>query len=44
MASDPKAEIERILAEGVTPGFQTPSRAFGPDFILEIAGTSRQDE
>jgi short subunit dehydrogenase-like uncharacterized protein len=38
------AALARILAGGVASGFQTPSRAFGPDFILEIPGTSRQDE
>jgi short subunit dehydrogenase-like uncharacterized protein len=38
------AALARILGGGVAPGFQTPSRAFGPDFILEIPGTSRQDE
>ena len=27
----------------VTPGFKTPSLAFGPDFILQIKGVSRQD-
>lgn len=34
---------ERVLAGGVAPGFQTPSRAFGADFILEIPGTVRED-
>jgi len=32
------------MAGGVAPGFQTPAGAFGPDFILEIEGTTRQDE
>jgi short subunit dehydrogenase-like uncharacterized protein len=37
------AAAQRILAGGAKPGFQTPSRAFGPDFILEIAGAERED-
>jgi len=37
------AIVERVLAGGVPPGFQTPSSAFGPDFILGIDGVSRQD-
>lgn len=37
------AAARRVLAGGVDAGFQTPSRAFGPDFILEVAGTSRED-
>ncbi|MBC7920002.1 MAG: saccharopine dehydrogenase NADP-binding domain-containing protein [Ferruginibacter sp.] len=36
--------MERVLAGGVTPGFQTPARAFGPDFILEVDGVKRDDE
>jgi len=35
--------VERILAGPVTPGFTTPSRAFGPDFVLEIPGVTRTD-
>ena len=35
--------VEKLLAGGVKPGFQTPSMAFGPDFVLEIEGTSRTD-
>ena len=31
----------RVLAGAVTPGFQTPARQFGADFILAVAGTSR---
>jgi short subunit dehydrogenase-like uncharacterized protein len=34
---------EKILAGNFTPGFQTPSLAYGPDLILEIDGTERQD-
>jgi short subunit dehydrogenase-like uncharacterized protein len=38
------AAVLRVLAGGVPAGFQTPGRAFGPDFILEIEGTTRHDE
>lgn len=34
---------ERVLEGGVAAGFQTPSRAFGADFILELPGTVRED-
>jgi short subunit dehydrogenase-like uncharacterized protein len=37
------AAAGKVLAGGAKPGFQTPSLAFGPDFILEIAGTERED-
>jgi short subunit dehydrogenase-like uncharacterized protein len=37
------AAAEKVLAGGAKPGFQTPSRAFGADFILEIEGTERED-
>jgi short subunit dehydrogenase-like uncharacterized protein len=33
----------RVLAGGVPTGFQTPAMAFGPDFVLSIAGTTRTD-
>jgi short subunit dehydrogenase-like uncharacterized protein len=33
----------RVLAGEVAPGFQTPSRAFGPDFILGFDGVERTD-
>jgi len=36
--------VRRVMAGGVALGFQTPAGAFGPDFILEIEGTTRQDE
>ncbi|HVG34171.1 MAG TPA: saccharopine dehydrogenase NADP-binding domain-containing protein [Pyrinomonadaceae bacterium] len=37
------AIVERVLG-GVAPaGFQTPSLAYGADFILEIEGVSRED-
>lgn len=34
---------ERLLAGGVPAGFNTPSKAFGADFVLEIPGTMRED-
>jgi short subunit dehydrogenase-like uncharacterized protein len=34
---------ERVLAGRAPAGFQTPSLAYGPDFILEFEGCSRQD-
>ncbi len=37
------AIAKRILAEDLKPGFQTPSRAYGADTILEFAGTTRED-
>lgn len=37
------AAVTRVVEGAVPPGFQTPSRAFGPDFILSIPGTARED-
>ena len=37
------AAAEKVLAGGAKPGFQTPSLAFGADFILEMAGSERED-
>ena len=37
------AAAEKVLAGGAISGFQTPSRAFGADFILEIPGVRRED-
>lgn len=37
------AAAQKALGGGARPGFQTPSRAFGKDFILEIPGTQRED-
>jgi len=34
---------ERVMAGDVTPGFHTPSTAFGADVALEFAGVERQD-
>ena len=33
----------RVLRGEAEPGFQTPARAFGPDFSLEVPGTRRED-
>jgi len=35
--------VTRVLDGGVGAGFQTPAKAFGPNFALEIAGTSREE-
>ena len=35
---------KKIVAGQFTPGFQTPSTAYGKDLILELEGTSRSDE
>lgn len=35
--------VERIRAGAVKPGFQTPSLAFGPDWVLDIPTTTRED-
>lgn len=37
------AAVERALAGMAKSGFQTPSLAFGPDFILEFSGVERED-
>jgi short subunit dehydrogenase-like uncharacterized protein len=34
---------ERVLAGDFKPGFQTPSLAYGADFIIEFEGVSRED-
>jgi short subunit dehydrogenase-like uncharacterized protein len=38
------AVMDRVLAGWASPGFQTPSLAFGPDFVLELPGVLRTDE
>jgi short subunit dehydrogenase-like uncharacterized protein len=38
------AVVERVLAGEVLPGFQTPSRVYGPDFVLELQSVVREDE
>ncbi len=35
--------VERVLAGRAPAGFQTPSRAYGPDFILGFEGCTRED-
>jgi len=35
--------VERVLAGHAPAGFQTPSRAYGADFILEMDGVRRDD-
>jgi len=37
------AVVERVLAGQAPAGFQTPARAFGPDFVLGIEGVTRTD-
>jgi len=37
------AIVERVLAGQAPAGFQTPSRAYGADFILGIPGVERED-
>jgi len=37
------AAVERILSGDFKPGFQTPSLAYGADFILEFEGVRRED-
>lgn len=33
----------RVLAGDFEPGFQTPARVFGPDFVLSLPGVWRED-
>ena len=37
------AAVRATLDGRAVPGFQTPSRAFGPDFVLGIPGVRRED-
>jgi short subunit dehydrogenase-like uncharacterized protein len=37
------ASVARVLAGQSAPGFQTPSKLFGPDFILEMPNVVRTD-
>jgi len=37
------AAVRNVLAGKVSPGFQTPARAFGADFVLECEGVNRED-
>jgi short subunit dehydrogenase-like uncharacterized protein len=38
------AAVEKVMAGKAPAGFQTPSMAYGADFILEIPGVKRSDE
>ena len=38
------AVVGRVLEGQAPPGFQTPSLAYGPDFVLELPGVERTDE
>jgi short subunit dehydrogenase-like uncharacterized protein len=35
--------VRTLLSRQIPPGFRTPSLAFGPDFVLELDGVSRED-
>jgi short subunit dehydrogenase-like uncharacterized protein len=37
------AAVQKVLAGKAVPGFQTPGKAFGPDFVLEGEGVTRED-
>jgi short subunit dehydrogenase-like uncharacterized protein len=37
------AAVEKVLAGHAPAGFQTPSRAYGADFVLEVPGVQRND-
>ncbi len=37
------AAVQKVLDGGAPPGFQTPSRAYGPDFVLQLPGITRED-
>jgi short subunit dehydrogenase-like uncharacterized protein len=37
------AVADEALAGHAPPGFQTPSRAYGPDFVLRLPGVKRED-
>jgi short subunit dehydrogenase-like uncharacterized protein len=38
------AVVERVLAGAAPAGFQTPSAAYGADFVLSLEGVARDDE
>jgi short subunit dehydrogenase-like uncharacterized protein len=38
------AIVDRVLTGAAPPGFQTPAQAYGADFVLGIAGVTREDE
>lgn len=35
--------VQHVLADDFTPGYQTPSTAYGPDLVLETEGVTRED-
>ncbi len=35
--------VSHVVAGDISPGFQTPAQAFGPDFVLEYEGVKRKD-
>ena len=37
------AALDKVLAGSATPGFRTPSLAFGADFVMEIDRVTRED-
>jgi len=37
------AAVEKVLSGAAPPGFQTPAKAYGPDFVLGVEGVSRED-
>jgi len=37
------AAVEKVLAGEVSPGFQTPARAFGADYVIDCVGVTRED-
>jgi short subunit dehydrogenase-like uncharacterized protein len=37
------AVVARVLAGDVEPGFQTPARVYGSDFVMTIPGVTRED-
>ncbi len=38
------AVVTRVLQGDAPPGYQTPSLAYGPDFVLAVPGVERMDE
>ena len=37
------AAVQRVLSGEASPGFQTPALAYGPEFVLECEGVTRED-
>jgi short subunit dehydrogenase-like uncharacterized protein len=37
------AAVQKVKAGAAKPGFQTPAKAFGPDFVLQGEGVVRED-